>query len=156
MSTSAALAVGLVGVGSVFAIQLPTLHRLTMADAYHGDYVTVVRQIENHAAPGDGIAYLPPSLRYLPDGYPRLRRLDDFALRRSPAAVGNFRGTSLPVGPVLRSLNTHRRVFTVVKPSRYLNPLCRRQLGALRRGYVVRRRWRDHSIVVSLWTRRST
>lgn len=151
-----AIAVGVAGVAVALVPQLPLESRLTSARGYYRDYGAVVRQIDAHSRPGDGVAYLPPNLRYLPDGYPQLTKLNDYALRRTPTQRGNFQGRNYSAKQVTIRIAALQRIWVISKPgSKWLNPRLEAQRNDIRQGFRAVRRWNDHGVLLALWVRRT-
>jgi mannosyltransferase len=118
----------------------------------------VSKVIAAHERPGDAILYLPQDAELVGVAYPAaFRPLRDIGLAEGPVASATLRG--LPAAPqaIAARLNSVRRLWTV----EWANPLSSSiaapaGLTRLLAGLHLIDRWRIQSVVLSLYTRRSS
>jgi mannosyltransferase len=79
-----------------------------------GGYGEVAAFVEAHARPGDGLVFVETYFRKIRLAYPhRFRKVTDLPIDETPAQVGDFRGTDLPIGRARPLLLAHARIWTV-------------------------------------------
>ncbi len=115
------------------------------------------RYVAARARPGDGILYFGPFFRKAELGYPPdFRKVDDFAVARTPLEAGTFQGTDQPFAAVRPLMLRRARIWVLGRdpsPGLSWKPL-REESQLLGRYFtrIARRHFRG--ITVTLWRRR--
>jgi mannosyltransferase len=78
------------------------------------DYGPLVAYLATESRPHDGVLFLNGFYRKIELAYPtEFRNVDDFALAKTPAEVGNYRGTLRTYNEIRPRLLAHDRVWTI-------------------------------------------
>jgi mannosyltransferase len=140
--------------------QLSTQRALRLP-ARNADYGPLVDYVAASSRPGDGVLFLSSFFRKIELAYPTdFSNVDDFALAKTPAQVGNYRGRLLPFSAIRPRLLAHDRVWTIGPSYRragHQGPAAGspagEQLALLQSRYRVVTHRRFGPVVLKLWQR---
>src|SRR5262249_2072535 len=123
-------------------------------------YGPLVNYVSAKSRPMDGVLFLDDLYRKIALAYPaQCRDLQDFALAKTPAEVGNLRGKLRPFRAIKRRLLAHDRVWTTGLSGRAMENGRSDTGSALKQQLLLERRYRlvasrqFADAVVQLWTR---
>lgn len=95
-------------------LQWPAQRDLRTVASRHQDLAGAAAFLAAHARPGDGVLFLPRTIRSTELGYPGpFRALTDLAAARSPAASGTLTGVDRPSAQVFRAMDASPRIWVV-------------------------------------------
>jgi mannosyltransferase len=93
--------------------QLSTQRAMRLPER-NADYGPLVDYLAATSRPGDGVLFLDAYYRKIELAYPtNFRHVEDFALARTPAEVGSYRGRLRSFSSIRARLLAHDRVWTI-------------------------------------------
>jgi mannosyltransferase len=134
-------------------VALPLLIGVRQEGARFDDLRGAARILGTHSAPGDAVLFLPGFHRSMAAAYPSVfGRLDDVALRVSPAASGSLEGLANPWPVTASRLAGGHRAWVLSGPD---SRAVARQISAFQGcgQYGLRQRWRLGRLVLRLYAR---